>query len=141
MLLVLCIKILTLGALVWQTCNSEWYHMWSWVCVSVCRTAHNNMLEFYFQASNRYCFPEVMSKLPGSQESAPGLQTVTSGPNPSWAIPHGRFLLGFFIFYLPGTENPYISKLNHNFSLACIFYFTNTCGFHAVNILSLESLK
>lgn len=51
----------------------------------------------------------------------------------------GGICLGFF--YLPGTENPYISKLNHNFSLTCIFYFANTCGFHAVNILSLESLK
>lgn len=59
-------------------------------------------------------------------------------------IHFGLFLMGglcLVVFYLSGTENPYISKLNHNFSLAWIFYFAYTCGFHAVNILSLESLK
>lgn len=44
-------------------------------------------------------------------------------------------------FFLPGTEKPYILRLGHDFSLACIFCFAYTCGFHAVNILSIGSLK
>lgn len=45
---------------------------------------------------------------------------------------------GFFSFQ---ALKKHILKLDHDFSLACIFYFACTCGFHAVNILSIESLK
>lgn len=44
-------------------------------------------------------------------------------------------------FFFPGTEKPCILKLDHNFILACVFNFAYTCSFHAVNILSIESLK
>lgn len=52
----------------------------------------------------------------------------------------GLLLMGR-VFSFPGTEKTYILKLDQDFSLACIFYFAYTCGFHAVNILSIESLK
>lgn len=45
-------------------------------------------------------------------------------------------------YAFPSTEKkPCILKLGKDFSLACIFGFAYTCGFRAVNILSIESLK
>lgn len=135
---VLCIKKLTLGALVWHTCSSDI------ICaaefVYLCAELHTRThLNFTFKPPITITFLKSCQNylVPRNQHWDYRLLAFDQ-------IHFGLFLMGGLclgFFYLPGTENPYISKLKHNFSLACIFYFAYTCGFHVVNILSLESLK